>query len=90
MSKICCFTGHRKISSLSQKEIQSRIENTLIELIEDKDFTDFRTGGAKGFDSLAALTVLKLKQKYPHIKLHLFLPGKDQERQYSPIEKHIY
>ena len=90
MSKICCFTGHRKITALSQKEMLSRIEKKLIELIEDKDFTDFRAGGARGFDSLAALTVLNLKQKYPHIKLHLFLPCKGQERQYSPIEKHIY
>ena len=83
MSKICCFTGHRKIVSLPPNELSSKLENKLIELIDNEDFSEFRAGGATGFDSVAALTVLKLKNKYPHIKLHLFLPCKTQDMYFS-------
>lgn len=34
----------------------------------------FGTGGALGFDTLAAQTVLELKNKYAHIRLILVLP----------------
>ena len=90
MSKICCFTGHRKINALSLQELSDRLEEKLIDLIENEDFTEFRAGGARGFDSLAAVTVLGLKKRYPHIKLHLILPCKDQERYFTPIEKKLY
>ena len=90
MSKICCFTGHRTISGLSRKEIMARLEKKLIELIENEDFTDFRAGGAKGFDLIAAITVLNLKDLYPHIRLHLILPCKGQEKYFSHIEKQMY
>lgn len=90
MSKICCFTGHRKIKTMSVSEISAKLEKVLIELIEVENFTDFRAGGAVGFDSIAALTVLKLKERYPHIKLHLILPCADQDYRFSPLEKQIY
>ena len=90
MSKICCFTGHREIRKISLSVLENRLENTLINLIENEGFTDFRAGGAVGFDTIAALTVLKLKEKYPHIKLHLILPFKGQANGFSPLEKKIY
>ena len=90
MSKICCFTGHREMSVLPPEEIDAKLTNKLIDLIENEGFTDFRAGGARGFDSFAAMVVLKLKKKYPHIKLHLILPCKGQENRFSPIEKQIY
>ena len=55
-----------------------------------KGYTDFRAGGAIGFDTIAALTVLDLKEKYPHVKLHLVLPFKGQANRFSPLEKKIY
>ena len=90
MSKICCFTGHREITALSYEELIERLEKKLIELIEIEDFTDFRAGGARGFDSVAALAVLNLKKSYPHIKLHLILPCKNQEKYFSPMDKKLY
>lgn len=90
MSKICCFTGHRKISSISPKAISTKLEKALTELIETENFCDFRAGGATGFDSIAALTVLKLKKQYPNIKLHLILPCKGQDKFFTPFEKKLY
>ena len=90
MSKFCCFTGHREIVALSCREVEIKLEKKLIELIENENFTDFRAGGATGFDSIAAMTVMNLKKRYPHVKLHLMLPCKNQEKYFSPLEKQLY
>jgi uncharacterized phage-like protein YoqJ len=78
------------MSVLPPEQIKIKLKNKLIDIIENEGFTDFRAGGAKGFDSLAALAVLELKNKYPHIKLHLILPCKGQEKYFLPVEKQIY
>ena len=49
----------------------------MIEAIE-QGYRYFGTGGALGFDTLAAQTVLELKSKYPEIKLILVLPCENQ------------
>ncbi len=51
-----------------------------IEEAIQKGYLYFGAGGALGFDTLAAKAVLKLKQKYPNIKLILVLPCKSQTR----------
>jgi uncharacterized phage-like protein YoqJ len=90
MSKICCLTGHREIRKANSLKLIESLESTLTTLIENEDVTDFRAGGAKGFDTIAAVTVLKFKQKYPHIKLHLILPYKNQSAGYTEHEKQLY
>ncbi len=74
----CCFTGHRTILQ-SEKNLQKELENSICSLI-DAGFVTFQSGGALGFDTLAAQTVLKLKNFFPHIRLSLVLPCKDQDR----------
>lgn len=90
MSKICCFTGHRNIEALTPQKIGEALEKVLVDLIENEGFTDFRAGGAKGFDTIAAMAVLELKKRYPHIKLHLVLPHKNQDAYFLPFEKKLY
>lgn len=87
--KTCCFTGHRKIPPENFEEISRRLEATLIKLIE-KGYRYFGAGGALGFDTLAAQTVLKLKTVYPHIKLILVLPCKDQTSRWRNQEIEEY
>ena len=53
-------------------------------------YTDFYAGGALGFDTLAALTVLRLKMVYKNIKLHLILPCKNQADKWSSEDKNMY
>ena len=69
--KSVCFTGHRHI--INKEKLQNRLTATIEQLISD-GVTDFYAGGAVVFDTLAANTVLLLREKYPHIKLHLILP----------------
>lgn len=73
-----CFTGHRQIDG-SILQIEYRVERTVEKLIQ-KGYLYFGTGGARGFDALAAETVLKLKAAYPQIHLILMLPF---DKQYS-------
>ena len=40
----------------------------------------FGAGGARGVDTVAAQTVIELKQQYPQIRLILVLPCTDQTR----------
>lgn len=87
--KTCCFTGHRKIPSESLPAISRKLKETLIFYIEN-GYRYFGTGGALGFDTLAAQTVLLLKQRYPRIKLILVLPCKDQAKRWSAQEIEEY
>ena len=90
MSKICSFTGHREIPRDKYLEISQKLEGVLRDLIANEGFTDFRTGGATGFDTVAALCVASLKKDYPNIKLHLILPCRDQHKYFSNESKHFY
>ena len=66
-----------------------RLKTILIDLIEN-GYQYFGAGGALGFDTLAAQTVLALKKDYPHIKLILVLPCITQADSWSVDDKAIY
>ena len=87
-NQTCCFTGHREIKD-SFGKLKRKLKRTIVELIE-KDIIYFGAGGALGFDTLAALTVLELKKKYPQIKLILVLPCLAQTRGWSENDVEIY
>lgn len=74
-----CFTGHRDISGLVADTVAERTRQAVVSLIE-KGYRYFGAGGARGFDALAAETVLKLQAIYPYIRLILVLPFRDQYR----------
>lgn len=61
--KTACFTGHRKLSLIQIPFIKRKLKKTLEELIE-KGYLYFGAGGALGFDTVAAQSVLELRKKY--------------------------
>lgn len=85
----CCFSGHRDIRDSDLKEIRENLKNTIIKLIQ-QDVYRFVAGGALGFDTIAAQTVLELKKDFPHIKLYLALPCKTQTKSWPQRDKEIY
>lgn len=78
-NQTCCFTGHRKIPLDQLESVTQRLRDAVIASIKD-GYLYFGAGGALGFDTLAAQTVLNLKKDYPQIKLILVLPCKTQAR----------
>ena len=66
-----------------------RLKDILVELIND-GYIHFQTGGALGFDTLAAQTILDLKTIYPQINLILVLPCLSQTKGWSAHDKEIY
>ncbi len=66
-NKTCCFTGHREIPAIQYNLIQQQLEQTILSLIQS-GYRYFGAGGALGFDTMAALTVLHFRQRYPWIR----------------------
>ncbi len=87
--KTCCFTGHRNIPLLKRKAVVRSLKNELTTLI-DRGYQYFGAGGALGFDTIAAQTVLELKEQFPHIKLILVLPCETQTRGWKEKDIAIY
>jgi len=70
--KVACFSGHRKLPE-DCTELRQNLEKAIIDLI-NRGVVFFGNGGAVGFDAIAADTVLRLKEDYPHIRLVMVLP----------------
>ena len=89
MSKTVCFTGHRHISDDQYSPLYEQLLHTAQKQIE-QGATCFRTGGAVGFDTMAALAVLTLRKSFPHIRLELVLPCPSQTRGWSESDTVLY
>lgn len=85
----CCFTGHRKLPCGQREHVLDRLKQTVSELAE-KGYRNFVTGGALGFDTLAAIAVLDEKKRYPHINLILMLPCMSQAALWSGKDRDLY
>lgn len=88
-NRTVCFTGHRKIPPERMTSLARRLKTIIIDLIEN-GYQYFGAGGALGFDTLAAQTVIDLKTSYPHIKLILVLPCLSQADSWSSHDQEIY
>ena len=84
-----CFTGHRSIEKPLAILIP-RALNTIISGLIAMGATSFRLGGAVGFDTIAALSVIEAKEKHPHITLDLILPCRDQADAWDEHSKKVY
>lgn len=94
-SKVACFSGHRKLPQ-DIIVLKADLKNAIIGLI-NCGVTFFGSGGALGFDLLAAETVLQLKEEYPNIRIIMVLPcppeqqslkwNEEQRKQYQTILK---
>ena len=86
---ICCFTGHREIAKRHAKRLPLKLERGL-EYLYGQGVRVFRAGGALGFDTLAALSVIEFRKTHSDVKLHLMLPCRDQEKYWGFRSKIIY
>ncbi len=87
--KTCCFTGHRRIPADLRAVIAVEIEKRVTELI-GQGYIFFETGGALGFDTVAAQVVLRVRDRYPSIHLVLVLPCRNQTDGWSEHDRRMY
>lgn len=85
----CCFTGHREILPADKEPLRTALLAEIQRLYTEKDVTEFYTGGARGFDTLAAEAVLKVREALP-VRLHLILPCRGQSDRWHAAEKNRY
>lgn len=88
--RTCFFTGHRKIANNRLDEIKRQLAENIEKLIIDYDVKNFISGGALGFDTIAAEAVIEMKKKYPHIRLLFYLPCYGQEAKWTDNQKFRY
>ena len=85
---VCAFTGHREIPIGDYEKVKAFTKKT-VDLLISRGVTEFISGGAVGYDMLAAEIVLDAK-KYAPVKLVIAVPCKGQERYYSFSDKARY
>ena len=85
----CCFSGHRSLSHSDTEKISKDLGHDGIGFLT-LGITDFCTGGAKGFDTLAAEKVLKFKKTNKDVRLLLFLPCKEQADKWDEKSRDRY
>ncbi len=86
--KAVCFTGHRDLHG-REPQIYERLY-MMLESCVGCGYREFRTGGAIGFDTLAARVVLALREQYPDVRLVIYVPCRDQARRWLPAQQQQY
>lgn len=79
IGKSCFFTGHRTLPTNKLDLIRKYLEENIRKHAQN-GVVDFISGGARGFDLLAALAVLGVKREFTDIRLRLYLPYPGFER----------
>lgn len=75
----CCFTGHRIIRTSDRETILNNLSDIIKQLAND-GILNYISGGALGFDTLAAKAVITEREQNPAIRLSLTLPCREQTR----------
>ena len=71
--KVCCFTGHRKITDEELRAMLPELLRIVGRLLR-QGVNTFVTGGALGFDTVAAEVILQLREYHPHLRLIVVSP----------------
>lgn len=85
----CCFSGHRNIEASQKENLKAALKERITALY-DRGVTRFAAGGALGFDTLAALSVLEIKEEFEDIELILILPCKNQTKGWRQSDIDLY
>lgn len=87
--KVCSFTGHRVIKAEHADKLAGFLDRA-IEFAYSKGCRDFLTGGAIGFDTVAAEEVVKFRASHTDVRFVLVLPCVDQDAKWSAAQKARY
>lgn len=88
-SLACCFSGHRKLPESKISHVVARL-NKEIDVLIEQGITDFISGGALGFDQVAASVIVAKKEMREDIRLIFALPCKNQDERWNADQKRLY
>jgi len=88
VERSCCFTGHRSCK-MSKRELEKKTL-AIIEKAIDEGYTHFISGGAVGFDTVAAEQVLFLQNAGADVTLEVVIPCNDQDKKWSTRQRLRY
>lgn len=89
MKNSCCFFGHRKISASEIQTVVANLDREIDTLIQ-KGVADFISGGALGFDQIAASLIVIKKEMGLNIRLKLALPCRGQDALWNHEQKRFF
>lgn len=87
--KSCCFTGHRNLRTDKIERIIINLDRE-IETFIAQGVTDFISGGAVGFDLIAASLIVAKKEMGRDIRLVFALPCQDQDMTWTQKLRSLY
>ena len=85
----CAFTGHRTIEIRHRDKIADLLLRS-ISYAYDEGCRTFITGGALGFDTLAAKEVIRFRMSHPDVRLKIVIPCKNQSESWSDSQISVY
>ena len=85
----CCFTGHRELPPEALPRLREKLR-AAVRKAAAQGYTCFISGGALGFDLLAAETVLDEKKQQPALRLLMALPCANQADHWPAAERKRY
>ncbi len=85
----CCFTGHRRIAADARDVLRGALRE-VIDVLYEEGFRRFYTGGALGFDTLAAEAVLSARDVHSDIRLIIVRPCADQDSRWTRAQRDTY
>lgn len=85
----CCFTGHRKLPADKIEGIMKNLDREIESLIAS-GVKDFISGGALGFDQIAAALIVVKKEMGRKIRLRFALPCKNQDELWTEKQRALY
>jgi uncharacterized phage-like protein YoqJ len=86
ISKCCCFTGHREIPKNELAGMREQLDFEIEKLYTLHGVNTFISGGAIGFDLVAAEAIVVAKRRHPDIHLVFALPCSDHSKNWSASE----
>ena len=85
----CSFTGHRTIPDNMINHLSKRVKDG-VKYLYSHGVRTFLTGGAVGFDTLAAKAVIECRNIHKDIRLILVIPCRDQTRAWRQADIETY
>ena len=87
--KSCAFTGHRRIEDRHRDKISPLLVRA-INYAYSEGCRCFITGGALGFDTLAAKEIIRFRISHPDIVFKIVAPCKNQSESWSDAQISLY